>query len=195
MTADVLERTRVYVKTPLGQTEIQSRALRLTPRLRAALILIDGRRTDADIAALAGQEAESSIERLMELGCIEIALPTVVPVAPAQPRPAVAAVAAAPVKIEAVQVVQADHAAELLQLPPAESRSAKQVEMARNFMTNTINTMFGQNMRLSLVRSFFECRTAEELRGVYPSWAEAMAGDRSAAKRLPDLRKKLFDVL
>lgn len=67
--------------------------------------------------------------------------------------------------------------------------------MARNFMTNTINTMFGQNMRLTLIESIFAARTAEDLRRVYPVWAETTASIGIGAKRLPELRQKLLQVL
>ncbi len=80
-------------------------------------------------------------------------------------------------------------------LPQAEMRSPKEIEMARNFMTNTVNTMFLQNMRLTLIESIFAARTAEDLRRVYPVWAETMASIDIGAKRLPDLRQKLLQVL
>jgi hypothetical protein len=67
--------------------------------------------------------------------------------------------------------------------------------MARNFMTNTINTMFGQNMRLTLIEAIFTARTADDLRRVYPVWAETMASIGVGAKRQPELRLKLFQVL
>lgn len=74
-------------------------------------------------------------------------------------------------------------------------RSPKEIEMARNFMTNTINTMFGQNMRLTLIESICAARTADDLRRVYPVLAETMATTGMGAKRLPELRQKLFQVL
>lgn len=67
--------------------------------------------------------------------------------------------------------------------------------MARNFMTNSINTMFWQNTRLTLIKAIFAARTADELRRVYPVWAATMATIGIGAKRLPELRQKLFEVL
>jgi len=80
-------------------------------------------------------------------------------------------------------------------LPEASSRSAKDVEMARNFMTNTVNTIFQANTRLTLLEAIFACKTAEDARRVYPKWAETIASSSIGAKRLPDFREKLFKVL
>ena len=63
------------------------------------------------------------------------------------------------------------------------------------FMTNTINTIIGQNVRFTLIKSIHACATATELRNVYPAWLEAISGNRIGLKRLPELRDKLFQVL
>ena len=84
---------------------------------------------------------------------------------------------------------------ELADLPPAQSRSAKDVEMARNFMTNTVNTIFGHHNRISLIEAIHACQSSEDLRRVYVSWAQAMEGNATGKKRLPELREKLFAVL
>jgi DNA-binding CsgD family transcriptional regulator len=46
-----------YRKTPKGQHEMASRSHRLSPRQRAALILVDGRRSTEDICRLLGPQA------------------------------------------------------------------------------------------------------------------------------------------
>jgi hypothetical protein len=76
-----------YRKTAQGADEIQTRARRLAPRLRQALIVVDGRKTDAELAALLPQAAES-LAALLEGGYIE-------PVAVAAPSPAPAGMPAA----------------------------------------------------------------------------------------------------
>jgi hypothetical protein len=80
-------------------------------------------------------------------------------------------------------------------LPAASSRTAKDVEMARNFMTNTVNTIFGHHSRLSLIEAIHACKSSDELRRVYLTWAEAMESNAIGKKRLPELREKLFAVL
>ncbi|MHB1249775.1 MAG: hypothetical protein ACYCZL_10335 [Polaromonas sp.] len=164
-----------FTKTAVGQQEIQTRSLGLPPLARRVLVLVDGQRSGAALAAFVpGQDVTSLLSQLIAQGCIE---------------------ARAPVKAAPAAPVAAEGDAMLAGLPKAETRSPKDIEMARNFMMNTINTMFGQNMRLSLIESIFACKTAEDLRRVYPAWAQTMGTSAIGAKRLPELRQKLFDVM
>jgi hypothetical protein len=61
----------IYRKTDKGQSEIDTRAFRLLPRLRQALILVDGRRTDAELAKLILAEPEVTLSSLAQQGFIE----------------------------------------------------------------------------------------------------------------------------
>ena len=61
----------IYRKTPKGRTEIETRALRLSPRLRSALILVDGRRTDAELQRMILQQPDETLRGLVEQGFIE----------------------------------------------------------------------------------------------------------------------------
>lgn len=63
--------TLLLRKTPKGSAEVETRANRLTPRLRTALILVDGRRTLAELRSLAGAEADASLQFLLDGGYIE----------------------------------------------------------------------------------------------------------------------------
>jgi len=170
-----------FSKTAAGLHEIQTRALGLPPMARRLLVLVDGKRSGQELGAfVAGHDVAELLDQLLAQGCIDARAnepsATSAPAKPAAPTPP-------------------DDAAPLAGLPLAATRSAKDVEMARNFMTNTINTMFGQNMRLTLIESIFKCRSAGELRQVYPLWAGTMASIGIGAKRLPELRQKLFQVL
>lgn len=60
-----------YTKTADGQHEIETRARRLTPRARSTLILVDGKRTDAELGKLV-QQAEETLQALLEQGLIEV---------------------------------------------------------------------------------------------------------------------------
>ncbi|NDP39240.1 MAG: hypothetical protein GZ093_10900 [Rhodoferax sp.] len=180
MTAVAIDLTRgVFAKTAIGQQEIASRSLGLGPLPRRLLVLIDGKRNGQELAVFTpGQDIEVLLSQLIENGCIEVqaprqAAPATQPVAPAQPVPG----------------------AELASLPPPESRSAKDIEMARNFMTNTINTVFAQNTRLTLLEALLACKTSQDLRRVYLSWVETMSTSAMGTKRLPEFREKLFKVL
>jgi hypothetical protein len=169
-------------KTDRGREEIRTRVLRLPPMVRQVLVLADGQR---DVHALSemmpGQNVTGAVRQLLQLGCVELlAQPAS---APSQPRPAPVA-APAPAA-----------ASPLVGLPPPESRTPKQVEMARHFMINTINTLLEQNSRLTLVKQIFDSAGAAELRQHEPDWEAALGSSWMGKKRLPELRKKLFEVL
>lgn len=94
----------VYRKTAKGQAEIDTRAHRLLPRLRQALILVDGRKTDAELAKLILAEPEATLATLLTDGFIEAV--ATVDDAPSERKPeAVAATAtAAPARKAVVSV-------------------------------------------------------------------------------------------
>lgn len=62
----------IYRKTAKGHSEIETRVHRLSPRLRSALILIDGRRSDDEVRQLIPQQAEETLQLLVEQAFIEI---------------------------------------------------------------------------------------------------------------------------
>jgi hypothetical protein len=97
----------IYRKTAKGHSEIETRAHRLSPRQRSALIMIDGRRSDDDVRKLIPQQADETLRLLDEQGFIEIigitqdlpaprAIPVAVPAPAVQVAPPVTAPAAAP---------------------------------------------------------------------------------------------------
>jgi hypothetical protein len=62
----------IYRKTAKGHSEIETRAHRLSPRMRSALIMIDGRRSDDDVRKVIPQQADETLRLLDEQGFIEI---------------------------------------------------------------------------------------------------------------------------
>jgi hypothetical protein len=85
-----------YRKTAKGLSEIETRAHRLAPRLRSALIIVDGRRTAAELRPLILQQPEETLRWLLDEGFIE---PVPGAAAPAS-APATAAGAATPGAID-----------------------------------------------------------------------------------------------
>ncbi len=61
----------IYRKTERGVLEVATREQRLAPRLRSALILIDGKRLLRDLQALLGPCHEEALRALEDLGLIE----------------------------------------------------------------------------------------------------------------------------
>lgn len=176
-----------FAKTNVGTTEIQTRALGLNPLLRRLLVLVDGRRNCAELGTyVAGHDLFALLDELLGKGCIEekeaprptkASVPLAAPVAPA----------ADPLKLFIEQGLMA--------LPSAEGRSSKDLRMARDFMTNTVNTMFGQYTRLTLVEAIHACQSTADLRKVYPEWVRAMSESSIGSRRLPELNKQLAQTL
>lgn len=118
----------VYRKTAKGQTEIETRANRLVPRLRTSLILVDGKRTDDDLRTMITSDADQVLATLLAEGYIEVISITPSRTAEAPPR---ASDAPSPRKIEetrraAVRFLN-DHLG-----PSAESLALK-IERAQNW--------------------------------------------------------------
>jgi len=76
----------VPVKTPEGLAELGNRQRRLTQRQRTVLLLVDGRRSEAEVRSMAVKAgaSDSCFGELMEMGLIAAAT-TPTPPAPAQP--------------------------------------------------------------------------------------------------------------
>lgn len=66
----------IYRKTEKGQAEISTRQFKLVPRLRSALILIDGKRNDEELRKLIAAQPEETLQALQDEGFIEVAVVT-----------------------------------------------------------------------------------------------------------------------
>jgi len=62
----------VYRKTTKGVDEISTRAHRLLPRLRNALILVDGKKSDDELTRLILTDAAATLASLLAEGFIEV---------------------------------------------------------------------------------------------------------------------------
>lgn len=83
----------IYRKTAKGVQEIETRALKLAPRFRSLLILVDGRRSDEELMRLVAASGDQALAALAEGGFIEAIGMTAdpEPAAPVRPSPAPAA--------------------------------------------------------------------------------------------------------
>ena len=61
----------IYRKTAEGQHEIETRSRPLGPRLRSALIMVDGRRTDEELRKLIALQADEALQALLDQKLIE----------------------------------------------------------------------------------------------------------------------------
>jgi hypothetical protein len=90
------EMTTIYRKTAKGQAEIETRTHRLPPRLRGALIMVDGQRSVEDLTKLIPGDASATLQQLLADGFIDVFAvladrPAATPVAAPTPPPRKAA--------------------------------------------------------------------------------------------------------
>lgn len=144
-----------YRKSPKGTAEIQTREHRLPPRLRSALIVVDGRRDSTELARLIPQQSEETLAALLEQGFIEVvgALPAS---APATPAAAPAAPAAAPAARPAA---------------PADFPARRSDAVRR--LTDLVGPM-GEALAMRIER----CRSADELRPLLALAVQIVANTR-----------------
>ena len=86
----------IFRKTAKGVAEIETRAHRLTPRMRSTLILADGKRDADDMRLLVTQQADETLAALLEQGFIEAVGETLRAATAAATRPVAALAAVAP---------------------------------------------------------------------------------------------------
>jgi hypothetical protein len=65
-----LDPSLIPLKTAAGSEEIRTRALKLESRMRALLILIDGRKAVLTLQETAGEATINNLRRLRELGLV-----------------------------------------------------------------------------------------------------------------------------
>jgi hypothetical protein len=149
---DPVMTTTIYRKTAKGQAEIETRAHRLPPRLRGALIMVDGQRTVEDLAKLVPGDAAGSLEQLLADGFIDVFavladrpaqvdVPLPVPAAPRKPAPGPGSIEAT--KREAVRYLND-------RLGPAAEGIAMKIE--RTSSTTDLQPLLAQAAQL--LRSF-----------------------------------------
>ncbi|MCU0813859.1 MAG: hypothetical protein MUC32_05880 [Burkholderiaceae bacterium] len=104
----------VYRKTAQGVAEIETRAHRLAPRVRQMLILVDGRRSDADLRQLIAPGADEALHALAAGGFVELVGATAAPAGatPVRAAPPAGPTAATPAAPASVPATVASPAAE-----------------------------------------------------------------------------------
>jgi len=145
----------IYRKTAKGVAEIETRAHRLTPRMRSALILVDGKRSDAKLAAMIQQQATETLHALAGQGFIEVLTIASAPAAPAAPvAPATpASRAAVPLRPPAPPAVAAPASA----VPDLQARRREAVRAVNDLLGPTGESAA---IRLERARNFDELRAA-----------------------------------
>ncbi len=145
----------IYRKSAKGLHEIETRAHRLVPRLRSALILVDGKRSDDELRSMLLQQPDETLATLLGQGFIELVAVTAPP--REAPRPA------AP------------------QAPPAPAKAAgAEFEAQRRNAVRELNELLGP-VAETLALRIEKTKTAEELRVQLGSAQQAIVNMRGAA--------------
>lgn len=127
----------LYRKTDKGAAEIATRSHRLPPRLRQLLILVDGRRDDAELRRLVHPGCDEALHALAADGFIELVGITAVHVVAQPPAAAAPSVPSAPVPLAAaapnLEQLRRDAVRALTdQLGPAAEALALKIERTRS---------------------------------------------------------------
>lgn len=170
-----------YAKTPKGVHEIEHRSHEIQPIQRRLLILVDGKRSEDELANLFhGGDLRQVLSQLEVGGYIQRQGDGPLDLAPSRPE-------------QMGGSAKLAHYPELAQLPP--TRPPDSLLKAKNFIINTISHFHSYYAWLDLKRAVQECHSHAELREYYPQWLESMQESRQAVKRLDELKKQLLDVL
>lgn len=171
----------VFAKTVKGQDEIKTRAGGLSQRARQVLIFVDGKRDLAALGKMLPVEAlESTLQLLCEQGYVAVAeasLPSVgqvVPVAPAD-------VTLASINSLFRALTSISDKAEL--------------ELARNFMMNTLKSFIGPYAALSVLEKVDAAQSHTEMRAQFDAWLEAIVSTRDGARRADELQSALLKII
>ena len=166
----------IFAKTAKGQEEVATRSGGLTPRQRRVLIMIDGKRTVEELRGmLLADDLQHTLGLLEEDGHIAVAS----------------------LKEESTGTLQAPPPEGL---PPItafrpEPPSAKEMEMARNFIMNSLKTFCGPYAHLDIVERAFSARTHDDLRQQFAPWLHAVMQTRDGKRRAEELRGQLLKVI
>lgn len=163
----------VYRKSSKGTAEIETRAHKLPPRLRSALILVDGKRSDVDLQALIGAAAAETLSALAGDGFIEVISVADTKRAVA-PVPTATAAAAGPVTA------------------PPSTTSASDLTLRRREAVRAVNELLGPmgetlSIKLERARSIDELRTVLEQALPVIAGARGRDAARAFAERFNDL--------
>ena len=176
----------IYRKTAKGHTEIETRALRLAPRFRSALILVDGRRSDAELLRMILQQPAETLQTLVEQGFIEV-IAISAPVAPPHGTGLAPPVAQSPAAASAIPALAPMSRPAALG-PPARSFESLRAALVRSF-TDSVGPM-SDALAIKMERA----RGADELR-VLAETAQSIIANARGGQAASEFRTKFIAPL
>lgn len=166
----------VFAKTTRGQDELVNRSGTLTPRQRRILIFIDGKHSVADLRQLvAADDLTHTLGMLEEEGFIELSglKSADGQVAPdTGPLPSITAFRALPTELD-----------------------PQKLDMARNYMLNTIKMFCGNYTHITLQSDIAEAADHAALREHFDAWYRVIIDTRDGKRRAEELRANLLKVI
>jgi hypothetical protein len=167
----------VFAKTQKGHDEIATKAGGLSPRVRRILIFVDGKRTVDELRSMIlADDLQHTLGMLEEEGYIEFHdLKGVGPAATSPPPaklPSITAFGDLPAEVDPVRL-----------------------QMARNFMTNTLNAFVGALGTSGLLDRIEKSEGHQQLRDLYDEWYHAIVMSRDGKREAESLRAKLLNVI
>ena len=155
----------LFRKTPKGSSEIETRAHRLPPRMRSALILVDGRRSTDELRGLLGPPCDETLQTLREQGFIE---------------PAGSADAPAPAPAAQIQSSAPARAAETASVTAAPARPEVDLATLRREAVRHLTDQVGP-MAEALALRMERCKDLAELLPLIGTAAQVIGNVRGAA--------------
>ena len=166
----------VFAKTRKGQDEIASRAGGLTPRERRLLIFADGKRSLDELQRmLQADDLRPILEKLRKAGYIEAV-------------DAASQIAARPAAAPSLPTITVFRT-----LP--EPRDPKQLELARNYLVNSLKTFCSPQANQQLIAAALAAKTHEELRWQFEPWLHAITQTLQGKLRAEELRAHLLKII
>ena len=159
-----------YDKTVNGKNEVTDNAAGLSMMERRVLILVNGENEVEKLAKLSlSDDIDATLDRLLELGLIEVAETTLVEIAPEATSEK--ATATADVTVTEITVT------------------------ARDLMCNTLQT-FGNKVKIAdLHQTISETNDPEALKDLVKPWYQALSETPGGMYQADDLRKEVLELL
>ncbi|HEX6734886.1 MAG TPA: hypothetical protein VF096_08725 [Azonexus sp.] len=168
----------IFAKTARGQEEVTARSAGLTPRQRRVLIMIDGKRTVDELREmLQADDLQHTLGLLEEDGHIAVAGLKEETSGTLQPAP--------PDSLPSITAFR----------PLPEPPDSAEMEMARNFIMNSLRTFCGPYAHLDIVERTSTAKSHEELRQQFDPWLHAVMQTRDGKRRAEELRGQLLKVI
>lgn len=183
----------VFIKTPKGRDEIDSKSGGLSLIMRRVLIFLDGKRTLREIQTLPKiDDVEQIIHSLEKAGYIQLVGTNAEPTPPATNH------------ANPLLANRDDQSSLPAFIAPALNGNFRplpaqtdptQLKMAKNFMANTLTAFVGTFGSSALLNRIERCENHEALREIYTDWLNAISGTKQGKKDAEALKVKLLEVL